>query len=161
EQAESHPQRAIVTRALGVDEEVEVDLYPLDVTVGDRVLLCSDGLTTMVRERDIERIARSEPDPQRAAEQLVDAANTAGGEDTTRVPVVDVPELDAGDAPATEPLAPPPSPARIMTPAPDVPLPTTPHDSWPRRVRNALLLFVPLVLVLAIAVGGVGWYARR
>jgi len=161
EQAESHPQRAIVTRALGIDEPVDVDLYPLDVTVGDRVILCSDGLTTMVRERDIERIARSEPDPQRAAEQLVDAANSAGGEDNTSVVVVDVLEVDAADAPATEPVVPPPSPARIMTPAPDYTAPSTARDSWPRRVRNALLLFVPLILVLAIAVGGVGWYARR
>jgi len=53
EQAEAHPQRAIVTRALGVDDPVDVDLYTLDVEAGDRVLLCSDGLTTMVRERDI------------------------------------------------------------------------------------------------------------
>jgi hypothetical protein len=47
-----------------------------------------------------------------------------------------------------------------MTPAPDVPPPSM-HHSWPKRVRNALLLFLPLILVLAIAVGGVGWYARR
>jgi serine/threonine protein phosphatase PrpC len=160
EQAESHPQRNIVTRALGLDEPVEVDLYRLDVSNGDRIILCSDGLTTMVRERDIERIARSEPDPQRTAEELVDAANNAGGEDNTSVVVVDVLEVDAADAPATEPVTPPPSPARIMPPAPDVPEPST-QDSWPKRVRNALLLFVPLILVLAIAVGGVGWYARR
>jgi len=160
EQAESHPRRNIVTRALGLDEPVEVDVYPLDVVNGDRIILCSDGLTTMVRERDIERIARSEPDPQRAAEQLVDAANTAGGEDNTSVVIVDVLDVDDVDAPATEPATPPPSPARIMTPAPEVPPPAT-GDSWPKRVRNGLLLFVPLILVLAIAVGGVGWYARR
>jgi protein phosphatase len=162
EQAESHPRRNIVTRALGLDEPVEVDVYPLDVVQGDRIILCSDGLTTMVRERDIERIARGEPDPQRAAEQLVDAANDAGGEDNTSVVVVDVldVDVDAVDAPPTEPATPPPSPARIMTPAPDVPPPST-HDSWSKRVRNALLLFLPLILVLAIAIGGVGWYARR
>jgi protein phosphatase len=160
EQAESHPRRSVVTRALGVDEEVEVDLYTLDVTVGDRVILCSDGLTTMVRERDVERISRGEPDPQRAAEKLVGAANEAGGEDNTSVVVIDVLEVDAPGA-AAEP-APPPSPARIMTPAPEVtPAPARGRDTWPRRIRNTLLLFVPLVLVLAIAVGGVAWYARR
>ncbi len=68
EQAEAHPQRAIVTRALGVDADVEVDTYEISVEPGDRVLICSDGLTTMVRERDIERFARSERDPQRAAD---------------------------------------------------------------------------------------------
>src|SRR4029079_16075222 len=61
EQADSHPQRHVVTRGLGVDDEVEVDLYAIEVIVGDRVVICSDGLTTMVRERDIERIVRSEP----------------------------------------------------------------------------------------------------
>jgi len=161
EQAEAHPRRAVVTRALGVDAEVDVDLYPVDVAVGDRVLLCSDGLTTMVRERDVERIARSEPDPQRAAEKLVDAANSAGGDDNTTVVVVDVLEVDPVGVPATEPAAPAPSPARIMTPAPEVSPPTTSRESWPRRIRNSLLLFVPLILVLAIAVGGVGLYARR
>src|SRR5580765_6368435 len=79
EQAESHPQRHVVTRGLGVDNDVEVDLYTLGVIPGDRVVICSDGLITMVRERDIERIVRSEPDPQRVAELLVDAANRAGG----------------------------------------------------------------------------------
>ncbi len=163
EQADSHPQRHVVTRALGVDPEVEVDLYTFDVTPGDRVVLCSDGLTTMVRERDVERIARSEPDPQRAAEQLVDAANAAGGEDNTSIVVVDVLEVDpvtvfdADEAPAA------PAPARVMAPAPEVPEPVVkePGPSWGRRIGSALLLFVPLVLVLAIAVGGVGWYARR
>ena len=57
EQAEAHPQRAIVTRALGVDADVDVDVYTVDVVPGDRVVLCSDGLTDMVRDRDIERIA--------------------------------------------------------------------------------------------------------
>jgi protein phosphatase len=163
EQADAHPQRHVVTRALGIDEQIDVDLYTLDVTEGDRVLLCSDGLTTMVRERDVERIARSEPDPQRAAEQLVDAANAAGGEDNTSVVIVDVLEVDPVGVFDAEEVPETPSPARVMAPAPDVPEPVVedPRPSWGRRIGSALLLFVPLVLVLAIAVGGVGWYARR
>jgi protein phosphatase len=163
EQADAHPQRHVVTRALGVDEQVDVDLYTLDVTEGDRVVLCSDGLTTMVRERDVERIARSEPDPQRAAEQLVDAANAAGGEDNTSVVVIDVLEVDPVSVFDADEVPETPSPARVMAPAPDVPEPVVrePRPSWSRRIGSALLLFVPLVLVLAIAVGGVGWYARR
>jgi protein phosphatase len=163
EQADAHPQRHVVTRALGVDEDVEVDLYTLDVTPGDRVVLCSDGLTTMVRERDVERIARSEPDPQRAAEQLVDAANAAGGEDNTSVVIVDVLEIDPLSVFDAEEASVAPSPARVMAPAPEVPEPVVkePRPSWGRRIGSALLLFVPLVLVLALAVGGVGWYARR
>jgi hypothetical protein len=117
----------------------------------------------MIRERDVERIARSEPDPQRAAEQLVDAANAAGGEDNTSVVVVDVLEVDPVSVFDAEEVPEPPSPARVMAPAPDVPEPVVkePGPSWGRRIGGALLLFVPLVLVLAIAVGGVGWYARR
>jgi serine/threonine protein phosphatase PrpC len=168
EQAESHPQRNLVTRALGVDAEVEVDLYTIEVMVGDRVVLCSDGLTTMVRERDIERLLRSEPDPQRAAELLVDAANRAGGEDNTSVVVVDVLEVDPEALPDPDVLA-QPDPAALpvhrppMKPAPEpVAAPArSPAASWGSRIRGTLLLFVPLVLVLAIAVGGVGYYARR
>jgi protein phosphatase len=168
EQAESHPRRAIVTRALGVDPEVEVDLYTIEVTAGDRVVICSDGLTTMVRERDVERLARTEPDPQRAAELLVDAANRAGGEDNTSVVIVDVLEVDAAPSDPTAPIdtetppAPPPTHRPAMRPAPEPPRPKpAPVTSWGRRIRGALLLFVPLILVLAIAVGGVGFYARR
>ena len=168
EQAESHPQRNLVTRALGTDAEVEVDLYTIEVMVGDRVVICSDGLTTMVRERDIERLARSEPDAQRAAELLVDAANRAGGEDNTSVVIVDVLEVDPEVAPDPETLAQPdpsatPTHRPAMRPAPEpVPTPSrAPAASWGSRIRGTLLLFVPLILVLAIAVGGVGYYARR
>jgi protein phosphatase len=176
EQAESHPRRNIVTRALGVDAEVEVDLFTIEVTAGDRVVICSDGLTTMVRERDIERLVRTEPDPQRAAELLVDAANRAGGEDNTTVVIVDVVEVDADEVPVPEtvapteaiatPDAPAPSPGHrpAMRPAPEPPAPAParpPGASWGSRIRGALLLFVPLILVLGIAVGGVGYYARR
>ncbi len=134
EQAESHPQRAIVTRALGVDTVVDVDLYTTEVAAGDRILLCSDGLTTMVRDRDIERLLRGDTDPQRAAEILVDAANRAGGEDNTSVVVIDVVEVDAPSAPDPEMLASPPPARRVMPPAPDpLPPPTLPQ---PRHVGD-------------------------
>ena len=167
EQAESHPRRNIVTRGLGVDTEVEVDLYTIEVEPGDRVVVCSDGLTTMVRDRDIERLLRNEPDPQRAAELLVDAANRAGGEDNTSVVVVDVVEVDPVEALDPDALVEAAAPAPVhrppMSPAPE-PEPVAaraPTASWGSRIRGALLLFVPLILVLAIAVGGVGYYARR
>jgi serine/threonine protein phosphatase PrpC len=181
EQAEAHPQRHVVTRGLGVDAEVEVDLYTIEVIAGDRVVICSDGLTTMVRERDIERIARSEPDPQRAAELLVDAANRAGGEDNTSIVVIDIVEVDPVEVTVAEtpapteaivvpetaaaPAAPTPAPVHrpAMPPAPEPPAPPPARTtaSWGSRIRGALLLFVPLILVLAIAVGGIGFYARR
>lgn len=168
EQAESHPRRNIVTRAVGIDVEVDVDVYTLPVIPGDRVLICSDGLTDMVRERDIERLARNEPDPQRAAELLVEEANRAGGEDNTSVVILDVLEVDPAELldpdAMVEVAEPRPAFREPMRPAPEpepAPPPRVPTASWASRIRGTLLLFVPLILVLAIAVGGVGYYARR
>jgi PPM family protein phosphatase len=162
EQAEAHPQRAIVTRALGVEADVEVDTYEISVDPGDRVLICSDGLTTMVRERDIERFARSERDPQRAADLLVAAANDAGGEDNITVIVIDVlevaapPEDGAAGYPAVE------SPTTITPAAPPLLVPVEPRArrSRLRTVRGVLFVVLPLVVILGVATGVLGWYAR-
>jgi protein phosphatase len=89
EQAAVHPQRSIITRALGVDSSVDVDVYSLVLQGGDRVILCSDGLTSMVRPAGIAEILRAQPDPTAAANALVDAANAAGGEDNITVVVLD------------------------------------------------------------------------
>jgi protein phosphatase len=89
EQAAVHPQRSIITRALGVDSSVEVDVYSLVLQGGDRVILCSDGLTSMVRPAGIAEILREQTDPTAAANSLVDAANAAGGEDNITVLVLD------------------------------------------------------------------------
>jgi serine/threonine protein phosphatase PrpC len=97
EDAEHHPQRSIITRALGVDSDVLVDTMTLDVRVRDRLLLCSDGLSSMVDASTIATILGAEPDPQVAAERLIDAANEAGGEDNITVIVVDV--VDEGGEP--------------------------------------------------------------
>lgn len=89
EQASVHPQRSIITRALGVDSTVDVDVYSLILQPNDRVMLCSDGLTSMVRANGIAEILRSEPEPTAAANALVDAANEAGGDDNITVLVLD------------------------------------------------------------------------
>ncbi|MDQ3986804.1 MAG: Stp1/IreP family PP2C-type Ser/Thr phosphatase [Actinomycetota bacterium] len=92
EDAERHPQRSIITRALGVDADVEVDLTTLDLKDGDRIMLCSDGLSSMIDNDTIAGVLRSEEDPQSAADSLVDLANRAGGEDNVTVVVIDVTE---------------------------------------------------------------------
>ncbi len=89
EQAAVHPQRSIITRALGVDSSVDVDVYSVVLQPDDRVILCSDGLTSMVRPAAIAEIVRNESDPTAAANALVDAANTAGGDDNITVVVLD------------------------------------------------------------------------
>ncbi len=127
EQASVHPQRSAITRAIGVEEDVEVDVYPVPLLPGDRLLLCSDGLTTMLRAQAISALLRRERDPTRAANLLVDAANAAGGEDNITTIVIDI-EDDGAD-----PFAPAPASvgAAVTTVAPatgDDPAPPTPSD---------------------------------
>jgi protein phosphatase len=90
EEAEIHPQRSILTRALGVDQAVQVDQGAIEPRVGDRLLLCSDGLTGMVDEAGITRILTEHAEPQQAADALVEAANEAGGQDNITAVVIDV-----------------------------------------------------------------------
>ena len=93
DQAAEHPQKNLITRALGADEEVDVDTTVLPIETGDRVLLCSDGLSDMVPEARISEILlESSGDPERAARTLLSAALDAGGNDNITVIVVDVKE---------------------------------------------------------------------
>src|SRR5690349_21037663 len=98
EEAQRHPQRAIITRALGVDAHVEVDTYRVDLNPGDRLLICSDGLTNMLSDDTIAATLRRHPDPQQAADTLVDMANQAGGDDNITVVILDALADGAGGA---------------------------------------------------------------
>jgi len=88
DEAAQHPQRSILTRALGVDEDIPVDELSLDIHPGDRLLLCTDGLTNMVERDRIQEILGSEEDPQSACDKLIDEANRAGGDDNITVVVL-------------------------------------------------------------------------
>ena len=92
DEARIHPSRSIITRALGSDPDMYADHFTLDVSTGDRIILCSDGLSSMVSDKDIEELAISNVTPQAAADTLVSAALTAGGHDNVTVIVVDVVE---------------------------------------------------------------------
>jgi PPM family protein phosphatase len=85
EQAAEHPQRSIITRALGVDPQVEVDTWTYPARAGDVVLLCSDGLTSMITEQRIAAVLGEETDLDRAGERLIEDANAAGGRDNITV----------------------------------------------------------------------------
>ena len=89
-EAEVHPQRNIVTRVLGVYDQVDIDLWPVDVVRGDRLLLCSDGLFNEVAADQTASVLRRLSDPQEAADELVRLANEGGGRDNITVLVVDV-----------------------------------------------------------------------
>jgi serine/threonine protein phosphatase PrpC len=102
EQAAEHPQRSIITRALGPEPEVEVDRFTYSVRAGDIVLLCSDGLTSMISEQRIADVLRSNESLERAAEQLIDEANAAGGRDNITVVLFRLEEV-GGDTQPDQP----------------------------------------------------------
>ena len=99
QEAETHPQRSVITRALGTDPEVDVDAIAVEAEPGDVFLLCSDGLTTMVADDAILKIVREAPSLEDAARELVRAANRGGGEDNVTVILF---RIDEGDDPALD-----------------------------------------------------------
>jgi PPM family protein phosphatase len=139
EEAEIHPHRSILTRALGVDQELTVDQGSHEVEPGDRLLLCSDGLTSMIDEARIADILSEHGNPQDAADRLVDAANEAGGQDNITVLVLDFVDEVEGEAPAR-------AEASSTTPRRGV-----------RWGRVALWTLVVLVLLGGAALGTRAW----
>ena len=85
EEANTHPQRSVITRALGTDPEVDVDSLSVEVEAGDVFLICSDGLTTMVADDEILEILARAKSLEQAGKDLVKAANRRGGEDNITV----------------------------------------------------------------------------
>jgi protein phosphatase len=137
EEAEVHPHRNVMTRALGTDEQVEVDEESIVLQSDDVLLLCSDGLTGMVTEDQIQAILEQSDGPQQAADRLVKAANRAGGIDNISVVVLRA--SGDGAAPPARRVA-PPSPKTVA--------------------RWALRVGVPLLVLLVLGVAG-RWYLDR
>ncbi len=158
EEAEEHPQRSIITRALGPEPDVDVDIITLDGIDGDVYLLCSDGLTSMVPESEIERIVAASRTLATAGKALIAAANKAGGRDNITVVLFRLEDVDGAPArphtpprrrsrsassPATAPLSPPSVPLQDEMPGGPV-APQTLRDGYytrppraPRRRRIA------------------------
>jgi PPM family protein phosphatase len=112
EDAELHPQRSVVTRALGTDPTVDVDTFVVEPQSGDLFLLCSDGLTSMVDDATIlHEIGRKREDLRSAAKGLVRAANRAGGEDNITVVFFEIVGGDGEETGRTLTLPPPQEPA--------------------------------------------------
>jgi protein phosphatase len=147
-----HPHRSVITRALGTEADVEVDTRTLELEVGDLVLLCSDGLSAMVRDDEIARLlVESDLDPYQAAETLVRAANAAGGEDNVTVVVF---EMIEGTPRPTQPAA-----AQAAPPAgPDDVTSESALDGVQRHGAGkgsrwpALLLILAILAVAALAI---------
>jgi protein phosphatase len=101
EQALDHPMRNVLYRALGQAEDVDVDIYHSSLVVGDRLVLCSDGLTRHVKPSEIAEVVLAEDNPAKASKRLIDLANQRGGEDNVSVIVILVESDSASDELAT------------------------------------------------------------
>ncbi len=185
EEAEHHPQRSIITRALGPEATVKVDTWTYPARSGDILLLCSDGLTSMVSEERISTILAEAQDLPRAADQLIREANEAGGRDNITVVLARLEEVgvpDGVDAPtmvgsppvaavtsAREPdtVAPASAAAAETSTAARAPLARTqgppPAPSTPRRSRRYAKPIAALIAILVVLflVGGGGYLASR
>jgi PPM family protein phosphatase len=171
-QAEDHPQRSIITRALGPEPEVEVDLQTVPAQAGDVFLICSDGLTTMLGDEQIGRLLARATSMQSAVRALVDEANRAGGRDN-----ITVIAFRLGDPSAPAGAAPVEGATLVGSSAEEADLTATEVrrraaaeaarkrredlDSKPRRrgLRTAAKVLVALLLVGALAFGA--WYGNR
>src|SRR5438874_777554 len=165
EEAQVHPQRSIITRALGLDPDVEVDSWELTPYKGDRLLLCSDGLTNEVSDDEIASTLRTVSDPEEAARQLVQEARDHGGSDNIACVVVGVVDDDnraevASSALAAEPLPTAPerssvktadggvAPARSTTATPRPEAPPAPPSSRLRRFTWRVVVFIVALIVV-------------
>jgi protein phosphatase len=176
EAAEHHPQRSIITRALGPEPDVEVDTYTLAGRTGDVFLICSDGLTGMVSDDEVASILRSAATLDEAADSLVLAANQGGGRDNITVVLFRLGD-DDGDA---ETVAPPRedetiagqltaadvatqphalegvAPDATVAAAPSRPAPAARRGRGRARLRTAARTLLALVVLAGI---GTGLYA--
>jgi serine/threonine protein phosphatase PrpC len=181
EAAEHHPQRSIITRALGPEPDVEVDTYTLAGREGDLFLICSDGLTSMISDEEVTSILRSANSLDAAAEALVRAANQSGGKDNITVILFSLGEGEAEPAEvsqdtiagtitgdevraASEVQELPPDATVIQRPAAAAAPPAVEPPPRPRRRRRAARVAARaavLLLLVAAVVGGLYVLSRQ
>lgn len=147
DEAAVHPLRNVVTRVIGVEPDVEVDWWERPAIIGERYLLCSDGLFNEVSDARIAATLRQLADPAEAARTLVALANDGGGRDNVTCVVVDV--LGDDVPPALDP-----GPTAAMTLAGELAPPIPPPEPRPRRFTFRVLAFV-IVLVALVGAAAV------
>ena len=162
-QAAVHPQRHVLTRALGVEPNIEVDVIDLAPRHGDRYLLCSDGLPREVSDDQIAAVLSRFSNPVEAAKELVAVANLRGGNDNITVVVIDV--LASDNSPDTMIVVPAPAvtgPTRVVPAAPKAAVPRKARKApAPKRVTFRVVVFVvALLVVIGGAIACLGWYGR-
>lgn len=153
DEADVHPHRNVLLRVLGTEADVDVDETQLGLLEGDRLLLCSDGLTGMITDAQIQAILEAAVAPQDAADRLVRAANRAGGIDNITVVVLDLVEGDEVDAGGGRPFA-----SGVGSPGPAR---RTPRPELRRLVRPAIAVVAAIVVLLAAYTGLRAWLDTR
>jgi PPM family protein phosphatase len=154
EEAETHPQRSVITRALGTDPDVDVDTFSVRAETGDLFLLCSDGLTDMVSEDAILQVVeRNRSDIDRALKTLVKEANRGGGQDNITVVAFEIAEPTLARDGDTREQAKPVDEEDTLTEADRVPVVAEPSPGTRRRhrLRRILAWLVVLAIVAAVA----------
>ena len=89
EEAKNHPQKNYITRALGAEEQVKADFFQVEIESGNRILLCSDGLSNMVSDKELESILKNEKKIEVAVDKMIDRANEEGGRDNIAVVIAE------------------------------------------------------------------------
>jgi serine/threonine protein phosphatase PrpC len=177
EEADEHPQRSIITRALGAEPGVDADSRTWPARADDVYLICSDGLTSMVPEARVAQMILAAPTLAAAGRTLIDAANDAGGRDNITVVLFRLEEVGAADVappqataehaaaaagPATATAAAPAATAAPSTVARREPRPPRAREQQPRRRRRLRVPVGPiLVLFLLACVVLGGYYASQ
>ena len=163
EEAEQHPHRSVITRAVGTEPSVDVHTDTHAVAAGDLFLICSDGLTDMVRDELIaELIAAADNNPDTAAEALVDAANRAGGIDNITVVLFEI--LEGDTPPAPDPVNEPDEDTMeqaLESPAAEPVTPLVPVQRHGAGSGGRWLALASIVLTVAVAALVVWWSLTR
>jgi PPM family protein phosphatase len=174
EEADTHPQRSVITRAVGTDPDVDVDSFTIEAEVGDVFLICSDGLTDMVDDEDIRSVLdKFHNDLDRATKSLVSAANRGGGEDnitvvafeisedggeTARMPAVEEDTMESIPVPKVDTMVVPPEDVEHVFVEPGSPEAAAITKREPispaARVRLVLVMLVLLAVAAVLLVWG-------
>jgi PPM family protein phosphatase len=167
EEAATHPHRSIITRAIGVDVDLDVDTLTIELHDGDRVLLCSDGLTGPVSDEEIEDVVTEADDLDAAAAHLVEMANDAGGPDNITVVLLEYssdepeeersPEAQTASIDPVEAAAGPDTQPEDAAAGTDVEPGASPAGR-PRRRRRVIIAGAAAAIVLLVAAAALGWW---
>ena len=165
QEAENHPHRNIITRALGINTEATVDCWELPIHKDDRFLLCTDGLSNEVSAAEIRHTLEVVDNPQEAAEQLVSLANANGGNDNITVVIVDVKEGEASTTPSiispisasTPDQSSPTSSSATSRSLGNRPEGATEWQTTPENIRKLIITALVTLLIVGLFIGR---YAR-